>query len=92
MTYFSNMSIEEYIKLNSENISPEFLVMVENLLDNKEELEDTIAVLKRHLELEEEQVYFAKNFVEKVDEFVKTLPKSKQTAYNQIRCDSMFEI
>ena len=93
MVSFSNITIEEFLRLNSNNIPQE-------LLDYFDAAQEKVASLQKELESEQrsseiawEQVSFARDLVEMLDSFAKdNLSKAKQKMYNQIRENTYFEV
>jgi hypothetical protein len=63
------------------------------MVDQLITLEKYNKVLEHNLELAEEQIDFARNLVEELDQFAEqNLSKVKMKVYNQIREDTYFEV
>lgn len=93
MLSFSNLSVEELFRLNQDNIpvgiQDKFFEMIEKL----KKQDENIKRLERNNELAWEQVIFARDLVESIDNFVeKELPKTKQKMYNNLRENTYFEV
>lgn len=93
MIIFSNMSPEEFFRLNKDSLPDEivdkFLALQEELATKETEIKN----LERDNELAWEQVGFARDLVETLDNFSeRELPKTKQKMYNSIRENAYFEI
>lgn len=93
MISFSNLSVEEFFSLNQNSIpsciQDKFFEMIEELKKQDEKIKR----LERNNELAWEQVSFARDLVESIDNFVeKELPKTKQKMYDTLRENTYFEV
>lgn len=89
----SNLTAEEYFHLNQDKIPTEIQDKFQEMLDRLINLEEENKVLARNLELAEEQIEFARNLVEELDQFAEqNLSKVKMKVYNQIRENTYFEV
>ena len=92
MLNFSNLTPAEVIRYAAIDGVPEpLLKLLERMNDEICELKIESAKAKRRIEIAEEQVYFARELVEAIDNWTKELPKTKQAAYKVIRDDTQFE-
>lgn len=63
------------------------------MVDTLEEKDATISSNNRTIELLEEQLYFARELVQQVDNFVESnLTKAKQKMYYSFRDESCFDV
>ena len=93
MITFSNITPEEFIRLNQDSIPPEVLKYFDAFAERIKELENEVKILNRNEELAWEQVSFARDLVEQLDNFAEgNLSKVKLKVYNQIRENSYFEV
>jgi hypothetical protein len=91
--YFSNLTPQEYFYLNQDRIPAEIQDKFQEMVDRLISLEKDNEVLRRNLELAEEQIDFARNLVEEIDAFAEeNLSKAKKKVYDQIRENTYFEI
>ena len=93
MQTFTNMTPEEFLRLNAESIPAEVLKYLNNFTSKIAELEEKVEELERSNELAWEQVSFARDLVEQLDSFAEdNLSKAKLKMYNQIRENTYFEV
>ena len=93
MLAFTNMTPEEFLRLNAEAIPAEVLKYLGGFEFKIAELEEKVEELERSDELAWEQVSFARDLVEQVDAFAEdNLSKDKLKVYNQIRENTYFEV
>ncbi len=93
MINFSNLSVEEFFRLNQDSIpsctQDKLFEMIEEIKKQDEEIKR----LERNNELAWEQVSFARDLVETIDNFAeRELPKTKQKMYNTLRENTYFEV
>ena len=92
MLNFSNLTPAEVLRYAAiEGVPEPLLKLIERMNDEICELEAEAAKAKRQIEIAEEQVYFARELVEAIDEWTTELPKTKQAAYKVIRDNTQFE-
>ena len=92
MYNFSNMTPAEVLRYAAIDGVPEpLLKLIERMNDEICELEAEAVKAKRQIEIAEEQVYFARELVEAIDNWTTELPKTKQAAYKVIRDNTQFE-
>ena len=90
---FSNMTIEEFISLNVNNIPPEIIKSLDEKLDYIKQLEDENKKLDSKNERLYEQLHFARELITSIDDFAKeNLSKPKLKNYNIIRDNTYFEL
>ena len=93
MVHFFNITPEEFLRLNQDSIPTEVLEYFDAFAERIKELEKEVEVLNRNEELAWEQVSFARDLVEQLDNFAEdNLSKVKLKVYNQIRENSYFEV
>lgn len=93
MISFSNITIEEFIRLNADILPIEVLNCIAGFSKKISELEEEVEQLRRSDELAWEQVEFARNLIQQLDSFAKNnLSKPKQKMYNQLRENTYFEV
>lgn len=93
MISFSSITAEEFLRLNESSIPVDFLKYFDEFSEQIKELQTEVNNLKRSDELAWEQVSFARDLVQQLDEFVENnLSKAKLKVYNQIRENSYFEV
>ena len=93
MIAFSNITPEEFLRLNQDNIPSEVLKYFDAFAERIEELENEVKVLNRNEELTWERDSLARELVEQLDSFAEgNLSKVKLKVYNQIRENSYFEV
>lgn len=92
MLNFSNLTPAEILRYATlEGVPEPLLKLIEKMNDEICELEIAATRANRQIEIAEEQVYFARELVEAVDDWAKGLPKTKQIAYKVIRDNTQFE-
>ena len=92
MLNFSNLTPAEVLRYAAiEGVPEPLLKLVERMNDEICELEVEAAKAERQIEIAEEQVYFARELVEAIDNWTTELPKTKQAAYKVIRDNTQFE-
>ncbi len=92
MLNFSNLTPAEVLRYAAiEGVPEPLLKLVERMNDEICELEVEVAKAKRQIEIAEEQVYFARELVEAIDDWATELPKTKHAAYKVIRANTQFE-
>lgn len=90
---FSNMTIEEFVSLNVNNIPPEIITALNEKLDYIKQLEDENKKLNSKNDMLDEQLYFARDLITSIDDFAKeNLSKPKLKNYNIIRDNTYFEL
>lgn len=90
---FSNMTIEEFIYLNVNNIPPEIIKTLDEKLDYIKQLEDENKKLDSKNDILSEQLHFARELITSIDDFAKeNLSKPKLKNYNIIRDNTYFEV
>lgn len=93
MLTFTNMTPEEFLRLNADSIPPEVLKYLDSFASKISELEREVEELRRSDEQAWEQVSFARDLVEQLDHFAEfNLSKVKLKMYNYIRENTYFEI
>ena len=93
MIAFSNITPEEFLRLNQDNIPSEVLKYFDAFAERIEELENEVKVLNHNEELAWERDSLARELVEQLDSFAEgNLSKVKLKVYNQIRENSYFEV
>lgn len=93
MISFSNITVEEFIRLNSSILPIEVLNCFSGFSERISKLEKDVNLLKRSDELAWEQVGFARDLIEQLDNFAaNNLSKPKQKMYNQLRENTYFEV
>ena len=89
---FSNMTIEEFVSLNIDNIPPELIKTLDEKLNYIKQLEDENEKLNSKNDLVDEQLYFARELISNIDDFAEeNLSKPKLKKYNIIRENTYFE-
>ena len=92
MLNYSNLTVDEVLRYGTLDGLPEpLLKLIERMNDEICDLEDEADDAKRQIEIAEEQVYFARELVEAIDDWTTELPKTKQTEYEEIRYNTQFE-
>lgn len=92
MLNYSNLTVSEVLRYGTLDGLPEpLLKLIERMNDEICELEAEAAKAERQIEIAEEQVYFARELVEAIDDWTTELPKAKQAAYKVIRSNTQFE-
>ena len=92
MLNFSNLTPAEVLRYAAiEGVPEPLLNLIERMNDEICELEAEAAEAKRQIEIAEEQVYFARELVEAIDDWATELPKTNQAEYKVIRDDTQFE-
>ena len=92
MLNYSNLTVAEVLRYGTFDGLPEpLLKLIEQMNDEICELEAEAAKAKRQIEIAEEQVYFARELVEAIDDWTTELPETKQAAYKVIRNNTQFE-
>ena len=92
MLNFSNLTPAEVLRYAAIDGVPEpLLKTIERMNDEICELEAEAAKAERQIEIAEEQVYFARELVEAIDNWTTELPKTKQAEYKVIRYNTQFE-
>ena len=90
---FSNMTIEEFISLNVNNIPPEIIKTLDEKLDYIKQLEDENEKLESKNDMLSEQLHFARELITSIDDFAEeNLSKPKLKNYNIIRDNTYFEV
>lgn len=90
---FSNMTIEEFINLNIDNIPPEIIKALDEKLSYIKQLEDENKKLDSKNDMLNEQLCFARELITNIDDFAKeNLSKPKLKKYNIIRENTYFEL
>ena len=90
---FSNITPEEFIRLNENIIHSEVLKYFDMFSEQIKELQKEVEQLNRSEELAWEQVEFARELIQQIDNFVEnTLTKNKLIEYNSLRENSYFEV
>ena len=90
---FSNMTIEEFIALNIDNIPPEIIKTLDEKLNYIKQLEDENEKLNSKNDMVHEQLCFARELISNIDDFAKeNLSKPKLKKYNIIRENTYFEL
>lgn len=93
MISFSNITVEEFIRLNSSILPIEVLNYFSGFSEKISKLEKDVNLLERSDELAWEQVGFARDLIEQLDNFAaNNLSKPKQKMYNQLRENTYFEV
>lgn len=93
MLYFSSMTAEEFLNANQQEIPEQFINCFKEFKEKISELESKLEVLSKSEELAWEQVSFARDLIEQLDNFSENeLSKPKQKMYNLIRENSYFEV
>ena len=101
MNHFNNLTIKEFIKLNSDLIPNDVLNVLENYITELEdsnskileELEKENEKLNFTIELKDEQLFFAQELVQAIDKFAESnLSKEKLKKYRILRDESHFEL
>jgi len=93
--YASNMSIEERVKYATESMTKEQLLdMIYEMQDTVIKAQKDIEILEKREERMQEQIYFAQDLVEMIDNAVKQHSRFKEfkEAYRLIREETYFEI
>ena len=95
MLNYSNLTVAEVLRYATLDGLPEPLLklieLIERMNDEICELEAEAAKAKRQIEIAEEQVYFARELVEAIDNWTTELQKTKRAAYKVIRDNTQFE-
>ena len=92
MFNFSNLTPAEIMRYATlEGVPEPLLKLIERMNDEIYDLEAEAAKAKHQIEFAEEQVYFARELVEAIDDWTTELPKTKQAAYKVIRDNTQFE-
>lgn len=92
MLSYSNLTVAEVLRYGTLDGLPEpLLKLIERMNDEICDLEDEASNTRRQCEIAEEQVYYARELVEAIDDWTTELPKTKQTEYKEIRCNTQFE-
>ena len=95
MLNYSNLTVAEVLRYGTLDGLPEpqlkLIELIEQMNDEICELEAEAAKAERQIEIAEEQVYFARELVEVIDNWTTELPKTKQAAYKVIRDNTQFE-
>lgn len=68
---FSNMTIEEFVSLNVNNIPPEIIKTLDEKLDYIKQLEDENKKLNSKNDMLDEQLHFARELITSIDDFAK---------------------
>ena len=68
---FSNMTIEEFVSLNVNNIPPEIIKTLDEKLDYIKQLEDENEKLDSKNDRLYEQLHFARELITSIDDFAK---------------------
>lgn len=90
---FSNMTIEEFVSLNIDNISPEIIKTLDEKLNYIKQLEDENEKLHSKNDMIYEQLNFARELITNIDDFAEeNLTKPKLKKYNIIRENTYFEL
>ena len=93
MLYFSSMTAEEFLTANQQEIPEQVINFFQEFKERISKLESKLEVLSRSEELAWEQVSFARDLVQQLDNFSENeLSKPKQKMYNQIRENTYFEV
>lgn len=93
MLTFTNLTPEEFLRLNAESIPPEILKYLDDFTTKIADLEEEVDTLRKSDELAWEQVSFARDLISEIDAFAENnLSKPKYKMYNQIRENSYFEV
>ena len=93
MLYFSSMTAEEFLNANQQEIPEQVINCFKEFKEKISELESKLEVLSKSEELAWEQVSFARDLIEQLDNFSENeLSKPKQKMYNLIRENSYFEV
>ena len=93
MLYFSSMTAEEFLNANQQEIPEQVINFFQEFKERISKLESKLEVLSRSEELAWEQVSFASDLVQQLDNFSENeLSKPKQKMYNQIRENTYFEV
>lgn len=90
---FSNMTIDEYIRINRDIIPAQMIDLFEGYADKYATMQKELDVAKRKGEVLSEQIYFARELLGQIDEFVEDskLSWKAKTQYDTIKENSMFE-
>lgn len=91
---FSNMTIEEYIRLNRDSVPSQLIEMFEGYVDKFATMQKELEIANRKREMLSEQNYFARELVSQVDEMIENskLSKKAKLEYTMIKENSMFEM
>ncbi len=93
MINFSNLSVEEFFRLNQDSIPSCIQDKLFEMIEEIKKQDEEIKRLERNNELAWEQVSFARDLVETIDNFAeRELPKTKQKMYNTLRENTYFEV
>lgn len=100
MTNFSNLTVEEYLRLNADSIPKILVDHIDGLLSRIDSLEEDAKEIAKEVELREEQIDAAKTLLYKLDNLVyneledivshKTY-KIVNDLYEEVRHDTLFE-
>ena len=92
ITHFSNMTADEFVRLNQDSIPEVIQQYLQHQHDKIIELQEELQVNKKKREMLREQVYFGQDLVSNIDIFVSNnLSKRLQTEYGKIRECTNFE-
>ena len=92
MINFSNLTPDEVLRYAAiEGVPEPLLKLIERMNDEIYDLKFEVANARHQIEIAEEQVYFARELVEAIDDWATELPKTKQAAYKVIRDNTQFE-
>ena len=90
---FSNMTIEEFVSLNIDNIPPEIIKTLDEKLSYIKQLEDENKKLHSKNDMIYEQLNFTRELITNIDDFAEeNLSKQKLKKYNIIRENTYFEL
>lgn len=93
MITFSNITPEEFLRLNENSIPSEVLKYFNMFSEQIKELQKEVEQLSRSEELAWEQASFARDLVEQLDAFAENnLLNDDLEMYNQIRENTYFEV
>lgn len=87
----SNLTLEEYIRVNRDSIPSQLLALIDDATDELGYAEDREKKKDKEIELLWEQIDFAKDLIEGIDNWATELPKTKQASYKVIRDNTQFE-
>lgn len=91
MISFSNLTLDEFIRLNPDAVQGPVLKFIDEALEKIEVLEARVKMNDRDLEIKDEQIYFAQELIDSNERWSFGLSKKKQAELRSLLENSSFE-
>lgn len=91
MISFSNLTLDEFIRLNPDAVQGPALKFIDEALEKIASLEALVKINDRALEIKDEQIYFAQELIDSIEKWSLGLSKKKQVELKILLENSSFE-